>query len=308
MILGALPQKQAPRTDVAKAKADLLASGVGKSEVTLEYPSDATINGVSFATLAQKVQAGLQAVGFKIRLAGSPVTTFQPRFRSGKVAFGLWLYGFDYPDPVDYQVFLPGGLIAAHAGWKTGSDPAIEKLGAKALVTTAPGERSSLYRRIQLEMNARATVHAVDPAGPGVRRDLGPRPGAYFSGAYDVDVPCRSLRRKLSRQPGVAARSAGARSSRSRANIRSTRRPVARPIVPQAQARRLRSGTSRRSSADHTESRPLAPRSAVAARNKAPPLLLQHAVSLVTCSPGKPEGRPRVGSRLCASLFGRHLC
>ena len=187
MILGALPQKQAPRTDVAKAKADLLASGVGKSEVTLEYPSDATINGVSFATLAQKVQAGLQAVGFKIRLAGSPVTTFQPRFRSGKVAFGLWLYGFDYPDPVDYQVFLPGGLIAAHAGWETGSDPAIEKLGAKALVTTAPAERSSLYRRIQLEMNARGPfMPLIQPAQAFVATsDLA---GAYFSGAYDVDV------------------------------------------------------------------------------------------------------------------------
>ena len=76
--------------------------------MTLEYPSDVTINGVSFATLAQKVQASLQAAGFKIRLAGSPVTTFQPKFRAGKVAFGLWLYSFDYPDPVDYQVFMPG--------------------------------------------------------------------------------------------------------------------------------------------------------------------------------------------------------
>ena len=34
--------------------------------MTLEYPSDVTINGVSFATLAQKVQASLQAAGFKI--------------------------------------------------------------------------------------------------------------------------------------------------------------------------------------------------------------------------------------------------
>ncbi len=56
MILGALPQK-ALEADVAKAKAELSASGVGTQEVTLEYPSDQTINGVSFATLAQKVQA-----------------------------------------------------------------------------------------------------------------------------------------------------------------------------------------------------------------------------------------------------------
>ena len=100
--------------------------------MTLEYPSDETINGVSFATLAQKVQANLQAAGFKIAIEGSPVTTFQPKFRAGKVAFGLWIWGPDYHDPADYLVFTPGQLVAAHVGWPAGSDPTIEKLVAKA--------------------------------------------------------------------------------------------------------------------------------------------------------------------------------
>jgi peptide/nickel transport system substrate-binding protein len=154
MILGALAKEDAFRRDVAKAKVELAASGVGTEQVRLEYPSDVTINGVPFETLAQRVQVDLQAAGFDVALAGSPVTIFQPKFRAGRIAFGLWLYSFDYPDPVDYQVFMPGNLIALHAGWQRGSDPVIERLAANALVTTDPTERKSLYRRIQVEMNA----------------------------------------------------------------------------------------------------------------------------------------------------------
>jgi peptide/nickel transport system substrate-binding protein len=187
MILGALPQKQALKLDLARAKAELTASGVGRQEVTLEYPSDVTINGVSFATLAQKVQASLEAAGFKIHLAGSPVATFQPKFRAGKVAFGLWLWGPDYPDPADYLVFTPGQLVALHVGWPADSDPAIEKLVAKARVATAPATRRSLYQQIQLALNARSPfIPLIQPTQAFVTTtDLA---GAAFSGAYDVDL------------------------------------------------------------------------------------------------------------------------
>jgi peptide/nickel transport system substrate-binding protein len=187
MILGALPQENAARRDLAKAKAHVAASGVGAREVTLEYPSDVTINGVSFATLAQKVQADLRQAGLDVVLAGSPVTTFQPKFRAGKVAFGLWLWAPDYPDPADYLVFTPGKLIALHAGWPTGSDPAIERLAAHAAVATAPAVRKALYRRIQLGLNARGPFSPlIQPTQVFVTTsDLD---DAVFSGAYDVDV------------------------------------------------------------------------------------------------------------------------
>src|SRR5205814_8904900 len=61
MFLGSLPQKDAVKQDVAKSKSALSASGIGNQQVTLEYPSDLTINGVPFTTLAQKVQANLNA-------------------------------------------------------------------------------------------------------------------------------------------------------------------------------------------------------------------------------------------------------
>lgn len=187
MFLGALPQKDAPKRDLARAGALLAASGVGSRQVTLEYPSDLTINGVSFQTLAQKIQAGLGAAGFDVALAGSPLSTFQPKFRAGKIAFGLWLWGPDYPDPSDYLVFTPGNLIALHVGWPAGSDPAVEKLVAKARVATAPADRAALYRQIQLGLNARSPfVPLIQPTQVFVSTaDLA---NAAFSAAYDVDL------------------------------------------------------------------------------------------------------------------------
>jgi peptide/nickel transport system substrate-binding protein len=149
VILGALSQADAIKRNLAKARAALAASGPGAHAVTLEYPSDVTINGVPFATLAQRVQANLGEAGFDIDLAGSPVATLQPKFRAGRIAFGLWLWGPDYPDPADYLVFTPGRLIALHVGWTKGSDPGVEKLAARAVAATAPAARRSLYRQIQ---------------------------------------------------------------------------------------------------------------------------------------------------------------
>ena len=112
MFLGSLPQKDAIKQNLTKAKAALAASGVASQQVTLEYPSDLTINGVPFTTLAQKVQANLQAAGFNVTLSGSPTSNWLKKYRDGKMAFGLSLWGPDYPDPADYLAFTPGSWSA----------------------------------------------------------------------------------------------------------------------------------------------------------------------------------------------------
>jgi peptide/nickel transport system substrate-binding protein len=173
--------------NLARARADLAASGVGEQSVTLEYPSDLTTGGVSFATIAEKVQANLQATGFHVRLAGSPVTTFQPKFRAGRIAFGLWLYGWTYPDPADYLVFMPGELIALHVGWARGSDPMVETLAGRAAVATTPAVRSSLYRRIQLAMNKRGPFFPLFQPAVAVVATSDLR-GAGYSGMYGFDI------------------------------------------------------------------------------------------------------------------------
>jgi peptide/nickel transport system substrate-binding protein len=187
MFLGSLPQKDAVKQDLAKAKAALTASGVGSQQVTLQYPSDLTINGVPFTTMAEKVQANLQAEGLNIQLSGSPTSNWLTAYRSGQMAFGLSLWGPDYPDPADYLTFAPGQLVGLRAGWATGSDPTIENLAAKALVTTNPAQRKAIYQQIQTDLNASGPYFPLmQPTQVFVSTsDL---KNAVFNAEYDVDV------------------------------------------------------------------------------------------------------------------------
>ena len=187
MFLGALKQSDDLKQDLTRAKSALAASGAGNQTITLEYPSDLTINGVPFPSLAQKVQANLQAAGFKIELAGSPVGTWLQKYRDGKMAFGLSLWGPDYPDPADYLAFTPGQLVGVRAGWPAGSDAGIEKLAAQAQVTTATKARASVYRQIQLQLNQRGPFFPlIQPTQAFVSTtDLR---NAVFNAVYQVDV------------------------------------------------------------------------------------------------------------------------
>jgi peptide/nickel transport system substrate-binding protein len=153
MFLGSLGQSDRVRRSVPRAKAALAASGLTDPEVTMEYPSDLTLNGVSFATLAQRIQANLAEVGIKANLAGAPTSTWLTKYRDGKMAFGLSLWGPDYPDPSDYLVFLPGQLVGVRAGWNTGASPALEQLGQRARTTTSDTVRAGLYRQMQRQLN-----------------------------------------------------------------------------------------------------------------------------------------------------------
>ena len=85
MFLGSLPQSARVKTDVAKAKAALAASGVGDQKVTMIYPSDLTINGVPFSSMAQKVQSSLKAVGLQHRDLGLADLELPRRLPLGQV-------------------------------------------------------------------------------------------------------------------------------------------------------------------------------------------------------------------------------
>jgi peptide/nickel transport system substrate-binding protein len=187
MFLGALPAKEAIKQNVPKAKAALAASGQGAQSVTLEYPSDLTINGVPFTTLAQKVQANLQSIGINVQLSGAPTGTWLTKYRSGQMAFGLSLWGPDYPDPADYLTFAPGELVGLRAGWNKGSDAAIEKLASQALVTTDSEKRALLYQQYQRQLNARGPYFPLmQPTQVFVATtDL---VNAVYNATYSIDV------------------------------------------------------------------------------------------------------------------------
>lgn len=154
MFLGSLPASQAPTYNLAKAKAALAASGLGHPSVTMSYPSDLSVNGISFGDLAARVQQDLAQVGITVKLQGQSIQVALGTYRGGTEQMGLWYWGPDYPDPSDYLNFMPGELVGLRAGWAKGADPSLESLASQAAVTTQDSARSSLYQQIQESMNS----------------------------------------------------------------------------------------------------------------------------------------------------------
>jgi peptide/nickel transport system substrate-binding protein len=187
MFLGALPRSAAVRRNLSRARSELAASGVGGQTFTLEYPSDLTINGVAFATLAQRVQANLREIGISVELSGAPTGTWLDKYRNGTMAFGLSLWGPDYPDPADYLAFMPGQLVGLRVGWPRGADPTIERLAARARVTTSDRARAPIYRQIQQRLNTSGPYFPlIQPTQVfAATSDL---QGAVFNALYQIDV------------------------------------------------------------------------------------------------------------------------
>jgi peptide/nickel transport system substrate-binding protein len=148
-FLGGLPTSQAVKTNVAEAKKLVAASGIKDPSATLTYPSDISVNGLSFATLAERQQADLEAIGIKITIQAVPVATFLPAYSAGKYQLIESYWGPDYPDPNDYLVFLPGGSVSARLNWPASANPALVKLGAKAGSTPSNATRKKLFIQIQ---------------------------------------------------------------------------------------------------------------------------------------------------------------
>jgi peptide/nickel transport system substrate-binding protein len=95
-----------------------------------------------------------------VNLAGAPVGTWLDKYRNGTMAFGLSLWGPDYPDPEDYLVFMPGQLVGNRVGWRAGSEPALERLAERTRRTTSDRARAPLYRQLQQRL------HQIGPYFP----------------------------------------------------------------------------------------------------------------------------------------------
>ncbi len=165
MFLGSLPAGGGASFDLAKAKAALAASGVGHPTLTMVYPSDIQVNGLSFPTIAARVQQDLAQVGITLQLQGQSIQVALNSYRNGEEPLGLWYWGPDFPDPSDYLNFLPGELVGLRAGWTKGADPSLESLGNTAASTTQNATRATLYQQIQRSMNTQSPfIPLIQPA------------------------------------------------------------------------------------------------------------------------------------------------
>lgn len=151
-FLGSIKPDATNTYDAAAAKAALAKSGYAGQTLTLSYPTDATLSGVEFSTLAQKVQSQLEAVGITVKLSGTPVSTLLDAYRAGKLQSGIMYWGPDFPDPSDYTTFSPGEALGLRAGWTASMSPEVTK--AKQAAEAAMGDaRAAAYEAWQRAAN-----------------------------------------------------------------------------------------------------------------------------------------------------------
>ncbi|MEO7350194.1 MAG: ABC transporter substrate-binding protein [Terrimesophilobacter sp.] len=186
IFLGALDPSDATVRDIDKAKAAVASLGTIPA-ISLEYPSDFSVAGINFGTVAERVQANLKEVGLEITLAPSPIATSLATYRAGTEQMGLWLWNPDYPDPADYLVFAPGNIVGLRAGWSADANSDLVALANKAAVTTDNAERKDIYREYQLAMNeAGVFVPLFQPSASVVASKS--IKGAVFSAVFGIDL------------------------------------------------------------------------------------------------------------------------
>jgi len=153
MILGALPSWSASKTDMARARSELAASGLKSPTVVLGFASDVTLDGLPLGALASLVGADLSLAGVKVQLRGSPSASAMADFAAGREQLGLWSLAPGYADPNYYLAFLPGRTLGLRAGWPAGADPSLDSLGMQAATTADATTRVQLLQHLQGQLN-----------------------------------------------------------------------------------------------------------------------------------------------------------
>jgi peptide/nickel transport system substrate-binding protein len=157
-FLGALPAKDCVKRNLTRARAALGRTGVSNPTLTLEFPTDFTLEGVSFQTLAEAMQSDLQSIGLKVTLRGAPLATWLPRWIKGIQESNQGALAALYPDPNMTAAYLPTGYRGQYAGYKATDAPALTALGVRAQQTVNPRQRAALYRQLQRRFNAQSPI------------------------------------------------------------------------------------------------------------------------------------------------------
>ena len=148
--------------DVEKAKALLTEAGYPDGiTFSMGVIPDMAPDGVSFMTLAQKVQADLAEAGITVNIEPQEVAVYLEGYRDGKQQSVMCHWCPDYNDSNNQLAFLPGNTVGLRLGWTAEMDPELAELGQKASVETDSDKRAELFTEIQKQMdekNAPAVV------------------------------------------------------------------------------------------------------------------------------------------------------
>ncbi len=89
-------------------------------------------------------------MGITVNLKPAEVQTALANYRNGKESFGLWFWGPDYTDALDYVEFLPTGIVGKRVNWTdANADKAITALRDQVKAETDAAKRAALFGQIQ---------------------------------------------------------------------------------------------------------------------------------------------------------------
>jgi peptide/nickel transport system substrate-binding protein len=155
---GSLPASACVHRNVAKAKAELKKTGVKNPTLTLEYPTSFTLEGVSFETLSEAVQADLKQIGLNVKLKGAPLSAWLPRWAAALPDMTQGALAAAYPHENSTSIYFPSGFRGQYAGFSKNSLPDIEKLGEAATQTINKQKRAAMFRELQRKFNTETDI------------------------------------------------------------------------------------------------------------------------------------------------------
>ena len=154
-FLGSLPAVDpASARNVEEARELMKKAGQEKGFKTTMHVPTVAVEGADLLTLAQKVQDDLKAIGIELEIRPSDVTQAFGVYRDGKVPFGLFYWGPDYPDANNQLAFVAGGSVAGpRARWTAEQAPELAELARKAIGEIDNAKRAEYLAGIQEAMH-----------------------------------------------------------------------------------------------------------------------------------------------------------
>lgn len=152
-FLGGLPASACVKRDLTRARAALRRTGVNNPTLEIEFPTDYVLEGMSFQTISEAVQADLKEVGLNVVLRGAPLTAWLPRWIDAKAHMVQGAQAALYPDPNSASAYLPTGYRGSYAGYTPSDAPDLTALGVRAQRELNPQRRAALFRQLQQKFN-----------------------------------------------------------------------------------------------------------------------------------------------------------
>lgn len=183
-FLGALPESDAIKTDLAKAEQYVKASGIKNPSIQLAYMSGTT---AIVQTLASRIQSSLGQIGINVTLDPQSAIVGLQNYRGGQDQMGLFNWAPDYPDPNDYLVFAPGGTVGLRSGWPASASPGLAAEAARTGATADNQARGSAWVTLQQQLNAQSPIYPLVFPGESIVMTSN-LTGVQFSSVWYLDL------------------------------------------------------------------------------------------------------------------------